>query len=71
MSEAPDPNTQRNGPEDLNFQHLLYDKLKTRKLFKHRSRSSKFLFLLLWIRHFFFVDNLLLIAYCQVQGMLR
>jgi len=35
MSAAPDPNTQRNSPEDLNFQQLLYDKLKTRKLFKH------------------------------------
>jgi hypothetical protein len=35
MSAAPDPNTQLNSPEDLNFQQILYDKLKTRKHFKH------------------------------------
>jgi hypothetical protein len=35
MSVAPDPNTQSNSPEDLNFLQLLHDKLKIRQRFKH------------------------------------
>jgi hypothetical protein len=54
---SPDPNTQRNSPQDLNFQQILYETNSKHTsilntiyytiFYKARSRRSKFFFLLL------------------------